>query len=63
MRDLRWLITFILELDVASGTGRKSRIAEVDVVKLRKFLEYVSHLTDKSQAQFGSSYLEVDEAQ
>ncbi|KAJ5940996.1 MFS multidrug transporter [Penicillium verrucosum] len=35
-----WLITFILELDVASGTGRKSRIAEVDVVKLRKFLDY-----------------------
>ncbi|KAI3148352.1 hypothetical protein CBS147325_3505 [Penicillium roqueforti] len=35
-----WLITFILELDVASGTGRKSRIAEVDVVKLRRFLDY-----------------------
>ncbi|KAE8152308.1 C6 transcription factor [Aspergillus avenaceus] len=35
-----WLISFTLELDVASGTGRKSRIAEVDVAKLRKFLEY-----------------------
>ncbi|CAG8097258.1 unnamed protein product [Penicillium salamii] len=35
-----WLISFTLELDVASGTGRKSRIAEVDVVKLRKFLDY-----------------------
>ncbi|KAJ5793805.1 hypothetical protein N7457_000404 [Penicillium paradoxum] len=35
-----WLISFILELDVASGTGRKSRIAEVDVIKLRKFLDY-----------------------
>jgi hypothetical protein len=35
-----WLISFTLELDVASGTGRKSRIAEVDVTKLRKFLEY-----------------------
>ncbi|KAJ5188410.1 hypothetical protein N7472_007424 [Penicillium cf. griseofulvum] len=35
-----WLISFTLELDVASGTGRKSRIAEVDVVKLRRFLDY-----------------------
>ncbi|KAJ6022559.1 uncharacterized protein N7446_012909 [Penicillium canescens] len=35
-----WLISFTLELDVASGTGRKSRIAEVDVSKLRRFLEY-----------------------
>ncbi|KAB8278173.1 hypothetical protein BDV30DRAFT_223124 [Aspergillus minisclerotigenes] len=35
-----WLISFTLELDVASGTGRKSRIAEVDIMKLRKFLEY-----------------------
>lgn len=35
-----WLISFTLELDVASGTGRKSRIAEVNVAKLRKFLEY-----------------------
>ncbi|CAL5871176.1 uncharacterized protein PFLUO_LOCUS5423 [Penicillium psychrofluorescens] len=35
-----WLITFTLEQDVASGTGRKSRIAEVDVMKLRKFLDY-----------------------
>ncbi|CAG8145850.1 unnamed protein product [Penicillium olsonii] len=35
-----WLISFTLELDVASGTGRKSRIAEVDVGKLRKFLDY-----------------------
>ncbi|KAE8353837.1 hypothetical protein BDV28DRAFT_164652 [Aspergillus coremiiformis] len=35
-----WLISFTLELDVASGTGRKSRIAEVDTMKLRKFLEY-----------------------
>lgn len=35
-----WLISFTLELDVASGTGRKSRIGEVDVMKLRKFLEY-----------------------
>ncbi|KAE8378094.1 C6 transcription factor [Aspergillus bertholletiae] len=35
-----WLISFTLELDVASGTGRKSRIAEVDTTKLRKFLEY-----------------------
>lgn len=35
-----WLISFTLELDVASGTGRKSRIAEVDVKKLRAFLDY-----------------------
>uniref|UniRef100_A0A093W3L8 Protein priB n=1 Tax=Talaromyces marneffei PM1 TaxID=1077442 RepID=A0A093W3L8_TALMA len=35
-----WLISFTLELDVASGTGRKSRIAEVDVTKLRAFLDY-----------------------
>ncbi|PYH90444.1 C6 transcription factor [Aspergillus ellipticus CBS 707.79] len=35
-----WLISFTLELDVASGTGRKSRIDAVDTVKLRKFLEY-----------------------
>ncbi|KAJ5664174.1 MFS multidrug transporter [Penicillium longicatenatum] len=35
-----WLITFTLELDVASGTGRKSRIGEVDITKLRKFLDY-----------------------
>ncbi|KAJ5091589.1 hypothetical protein NUU61_006459 [Penicillium alfredii] len=35
-----WLISFTLELDVASGTGRKSRIAEVDVEKLRRFLDY-----------------------
>ncbi|CAI7628162.1 unnamed protein product [Penicillium glandicola] len=35
-----WLISFTLELDVASGTGRKSRIGEVDVVKLRRFLDY-----------------------
>lgn len=35
-----WLISFTLELDVASGTGRKSRIAEVDATKLRKFLDY-----------------------
>ncbi|KAJ5166960.1 uncharacterized protein N7482_005741 [Penicillium canariense] len=35
-----WLISFTLELDVASGTGRKSRIGEVDVIKLRKFLDY-----------------------
>lgn len=35
-----WLISFTLELDVASGTGRKSRIGEVDVMKLRKFLDY-----------------------
>ncbi|KAJ5729074.1 uncharacterized protein N7483_003582 [Penicillium malachiteum] len=35
-----WLISFTLELDVASGTGRKSRIGEVDVTKLRKFLDY-----------------------
>lgn len=35
-----WLISFTLELDVASGTGRKSRLSEVDVVKLRRFLEY-----------------------
>ncbi|KAJ5620700.1 C6 transcription factor [Penicillium lagena] len=35
-----WLITFTLEQDVASGTGRKSRIAEVDAIKLRKFLDY-----------------------
>ncbi|KKK25633.1 hypothetical protein ARAM_003674 [Aspergillus rambellii] len=35
-----WLISFTLELDVASGTGRKSRLKEVDNVKLRKFLEY-----------------------
>ncbi|KAI2790961.1 hypothetical protein POX_c03814 [Penicillium oxalicum] len=35
-----WLISFTLELDVASGTGRKSRIAEVDVTKLRRFLDY-----------------------
>ncbi|EHA28061.1 hypothetical protein ASPNIDRAFT_131182, partial [Aspergillus niger ATCC 1015] len=35
-----WLISFTLELDVASGTGRKSRIDAVDTMKLRKFLEY-----------------------
>ncbi|KAA8651699.1 Zn(II)2Cys6 transcription factor [Aspergillus tanneri] len=35
-----WLISFTLELDVASGTGRKSRLSEVDMVKLRQFLEY-----------------------
>ncbi|KAJ5291608.1 MFS multidrug transporter [Penicillium angulare] len=35
-----WLISFTLELDVASGTGRKSRIGEVDITKLRKFLDY-----------------------
>ncbi|KAG2419998.1 hypothetical protein HFD88_004795 [Aspergillus terreus] len=35
-----WLISFTLELDVASGTGRKSRINEVDIATLRKFLEY-----------------------
>ncbi|OKL58955.1 hypothetical protein UA08_05936 [Talaromyces atroroseus] len=35
-----WLISFTLELDVASGTGRKSRIAELDPAKLRKFLDY-----------------------
>lgn len=35
-----WLISFTLELDVASGTGRKSRIGEVDTMKLRKFLDY-----------------------
>ncbi|KAJ5633922.1 hypothetical protein N7528_001764 [Penicillium herquei] len=35
-----WLISFTLELDVASGTGRKSRIGEVDIMKLRKFLDY-----------------------
>ncbi|KAF9888611.1 hypothetical protein FE257_008543 [Aspergillus nanangensis] len=35
-----WLISFTLELDVASGTGRKSRIAEVSIAKLRRFLEY-----------------------
>lgn len=35
-----WLISFTLELDVASGTGRKSRIDAVDTTKLRKFLEY-----------------------
>ena len=35
-----WLISFTLELDVASGTGRKSRIDEVDILKLQKFLEY-----------------------
>lgn len=35
-----WLISFTLELDVASGTGRKSRIGEVDVMKLRRFLDY-----------------------
>ncbi|KAL4894703.1 hypothetical protein BDV59DRAFT_192180 [Aspergillus ambiguus] len=35
-----WLISFTLELDVASGTGRKSRIDEVNITKLRKFLEY-----------------------
>ncbi|GKZ22307.1 hypothetical protein AbraIFM66951_007940 [Aspergillus brasiliensis] len=35
-----WLISFTLELDVASGTGRKSRIGAVDTMKLRKFLEY-----------------------
>ncbi|KAH8691676.1 putative C6 transcription factor [Talaromyces proteolyticus] len=34
-----WLISFTLELDVASGTGRKSRIAEVDVAKLYRFLD------------------------
>ncbi|GAQ42574.1 C6 transcription factor [Aspergillus niger] len=28
------------QLDVASGTGRKSRIDAVDTIKLRKFLEY-----------------------
>ncbi|RAL14667.1 Zn(II)2Cys6 transcription factor [Aspergillus homomorphus CBS 101889] len=35
-----WLISFTLELDVASGTGRKSRIDAVDTTKLRKFLDY-----------------------
>ncbi|KAK5796280.1 hypothetical protein VI817_005565 [Penicillium citrinum] len=35
-----WLISFTLELDVASGTGRKSRIGEVDIMKLRRFLDY-----------------------
>ncbi|KAJ5161547.1 C6 transcription factor [Penicillium capsulatum] len=35
-----WLISFTLELDVACGTGRKSRIGEVDITKLRKFLDY-----------------------
>ncbi|KAJ5491011.1 hypothetical protein N7539_002578 [Penicillium diatomitis] len=35
-----WLISFTLELDVASGTGRKSRIAEVDVAKLRGLLDH-----------------------
>lgn len=35
-----WLISFTLELDVACGTGRKSRIGEVDCNKLRRFLDY-----------------------
>ncbi|KAL3476498.1 hypothetical protein BJX99DRAFT_270489 [Aspergillus californicus] len=35
-----WLISATLELDVASGTGRKSRLGDVDVSKLRKFLDY-----------------------
>ncbi|RAH82364.1 hypothetical protein BO86DRAFT_361209 [Aspergillus japonicus CBS 114.51] len=35
-----WLISFTLELDVASGTGRKSRIDAVDTTKLRRFLDY-----------------------
>ncbi|KAL2865015.1 uncharacterized protein BJX67DRAFT_191085 [Aspergillus lucknowensis] len=44
-RQLVWqtrtfIISFTLELDVASGTGRKSRLGDVDVSKLRKFLDY-----------------------
>ncbi|KAL5049492.1 hypothetical protein BDW71DRAFT_217552 [Aspergillus fruticulosus] len=35
-----WLISSTLELDVASGTGRKSRLGDVDISKLRKFLDY-----------------------
>lgn len=35
-----WLISSTLELDVASGTGRKSRLGDVDILKLRKFLDY-----------------------
>ncbi|KAL2827957.1 hypothetical protein BDW59DRAFT_159915 [Aspergillus cavernicola] len=35
-----WLVSAILELDVASGTGRKSRLGDVDISKLRKFLDY-----------------------
>ncbi|KAI9367377.1 hypothetical protein BJX61DRAFT_538115 [Aspergillus egyptiacus] len=35
-----WLISATLELDVASGTGRKSRLGDVDISKLRKFLNY-----------------------
>ncbi|KAL2827885.1 hypothetical protein BJY01DRAFT_134955 [Aspergillus pseudoustus] len=44
-RQLVWqtrtfIISFTLELDVASGTGRKSRLGDVDISKLRKFLDY-----------------------
>ncbi|KAL4882272.1 hypothetical protein BJY04DRAFT_51139 [Aspergillus karnatakaensis] len=35
-----WLISSTLELDVASGTGRCSRLGDVDISKLRKFLDY-----------------------
>ncbi|KAL4904346.1 hypothetical protein BDW74DRAFT_29477 [Aspergillus multicolor] len=35
-----WLISSTLELDVASGTGRKSRLGDVDISKLRRFLDY-----------------------
>ncbi|GFF98565.1 hypothetical protein IFM61606_03023 [Aspergillus udagawae] len=35
-----WLITYTTELDIAAGTGRKSRVNELDVAKLRKYLDY-----------------------
>ncbi|GFF72168.1 conserved hypothetical protein [Aspergillus lentulus] len=35
-----WLITYTTELDIAAGTGRKSRVNELDVTKLRKYLDY-----------------------
>ncbi|KAL3458965.1 hypothetical protein BJX64DRAFT_210776 [Aspergillus heterothallicus] len=44
-RQLVWqtrtfIISFTLELDVASGTGRKSRLGDADISKLRRFLDY-----------------------
>ncbi|EAW11087.1 fungal specific transcription factor domain-containing protein [Aspergillus clavatus NRRL 1] len=35
-----WLITYTTELDIAAGTGRKSRVNQLNINTLRKFLDY-----------------------
>lgn len=39
-RTRTWLMGFSLEMDVASGIGRQSRINDMDVAQLRAFLDH-----------------------